>query len=98
MALPIAIPPDITPKGSRDTRGSLARRLSVSFAPGSIKPGESPLWPCAGYDLIDATVSMAYAIQESTGAVSRGSAETRVTASPEPPARGGSTHALRPLD
>jgi hypothetical protein len=44
MALPIAMPPDIAAKGSRDTRAPLARRISVTFAPGSIRPGELLLW------------------------------------------------------
>jgi hypothetical protein len=44
MALPIAIPSDIVAKGPRDTRGLLARRISVTFAPGSIRPGGALLW------------------------------------------------------
>src|SRR6185503_10794898 len=44
MALPIAISPDIAAKGPRDTRALLARRISVTFAPGSIRPGELLLW------------------------------------------------------
>ncbi len=44
MALPIAISPDIAAKGPRDTRSMLARRISVTFAPGSIRPGELLLW------------------------------------------------------
>lgn len=44
MALPIAIPPDIVAKGPRDTHAMLARRISVTFAPGSIRPGQGLLW------------------------------------------------------
>jgi len=44
MALPIAMPPDIGAKGPRDTRALLVRRISVTFAPGSIRPGEQLLW------------------------------------------------------
>jgi hypothetical protein len=44
MALPVAVPPDIAPKGRRDTRTLLARRISITFAPGSIRPGELLLW------------------------------------------------------
>ena len=44
MALPVAIPTDIVAKGPRDTRALLARRITVTFAPGSIRPRELLLW------------------------------------------------------
>lgn len=44
IALPIAMPADIVAKGPRDTRALVARRISITFAPGSIRPGELLLW------------------------------------------------------
>ncbi len=54
--LPIGIPPELASKGTLQTTGTVARRLTLAFAPGSLKPGESFLWSRAFVRTLGGTV------------------------------------------
>jgi hypothetical protein len=91
LALPIEMPPGVVAKRPGEASGPLARRLTVSFAPGTLARGDSLLWTHLEVRTLGGTLdgwlklqSGALRIDAASSSARRGSAREQAAIAMEP--------------